>query len=201
MLLRSRLVTSVTTISLFSSCFCCWHETCLMAVRKDCGLNNREISVTFGKVNGSALQSNTCSTRSLRLISHEASGRLEGNANFCHLGGIFSSHNECISCSICSLIVSSPRNPCCNSPKDLAISPTKMFIYSHSCSKTNWYGPLSSSAMAPAMSSTGSFTSPISSRMSTHCFSAPLSLETASELSTTSVDCLGCNTHKHENRS
>mmetsp|Transcript_16727 Transcript_16727/g.41402 ORF Transcript_16727/g.41402 Transcript_16727/m.41402 type:complete len:205 (+) Transcript_16727:1651-2265(+) len=158
--------------NLSSSSCCCWQHSCLIAVRNDRGLKNFAMSTTFGMVSGSAIHSFSCSHRSFRFASQFARFLVVGKPNFCHLGAIFSLNSESASASICSLIWSSPLNPSCNSPKPRTISPTRLFTLKHSCRKTNWYGPFSSSLIPFEVSSTAKRISLTSSKISLHSCSA-----------------------------
>merc|ERR1719324_1796329 len=88
--LTSLLVTSVKTCSLSSSSDCCWQQSCMMAVRKLCGLKSFEMSTTFGMLSGSAIQSFNCSHLSFRFESQLKSGLVEGKPYLDHFGEIVS---------------------------------------------------------------------------------------------------------------
>mmetsp|Transcript_74285 Transcript_74285/g.227263 ORF Transcript_74285/g.227263 Transcript_74285/m.227263 type:complete len:249 (-) Transcript_74285:710-1456(-) len=165
-------VTSVKTCSLSSSRPWFWQQSCLIAVRKLCGLNNFEMSTTFGMFNGSLIQSSSCTHRSCKFTRQDFKGRVEAKPSFTHHIGNFSAKRQFARSSMTSLMVNSPLKPNCNSCNPRTISYTKPFMYSHSCKKTNWYGPFSSSDIARLTSSVANFFSWTSSRISPHVCSA-----------------------------
>mmetsp|Transcript_23682 Transcript_23682/g.68365 ORF Transcript_23682/g.68365 Transcript_23682/m.68365 type:complete len:202 (-) Transcript_23682:1179-1784(-) len=143
-----------------------------MAVRKLCGLKSREMSTTFGMFSGSLIQSSSCRHRSCRFTRQDRSGRVEAKPSLTHHIGSFSVYSEPARSSICWLIVSSPLKPSFSSCRPRTISYTRPFMYSHSCRKTNWYGPFSSSVIWRLTSSVANFFSMTSSRISPQMTSA-----------------------------
>mmetsp|Transcript_89948 Transcript_89948/g.259341 ORF Transcript_89948/g.259341 Transcript_89948/m.259341 type:complete len:237 (+) Transcript_89948:428-1138(+) len=143
-----------------------------MAVRKLWGLNNFEMSTTFGMLSGSLIQSSSCTQRSCKFTRQDRRGRVDAKPSLTHHIGNFSAKRQVARSSMTSLIVSSPLKPSCNSCKPRTISYTRLFMYSHSWRNTNWNGPFSSSDIERDTSSVGNFFSWTSSKISAHVCSA-----------------------------
>merc|ERR1711871_1156433 len=108
---------------------------------------------------GSPHHSSSWPHRSLRFPNQDARGRVDGKPSFPHHVGIFSLYKEFMRSSIGPDIVSSPLKPSWSSNNERVISPVSAPMYVHSCKKTNWYGPFSSSLRLRWMSSTGNLIS------------------------------------------
>ena len=91
---------------------------------------------TLGISMGLACHSSNCTSLILKSFSHDDNGRIDGQARFCHVGGILSKNKLVFKVSMASLIVNSPAKPSCSSLSDLIISYNNVFITSISCMNT-----------------------------------------------------------------